>query len=400
MTGKHVRPRSRLMAPSSTVDPGKGLHPGLVPSSSLPVHGIGLVVFGAALLAFHGNGTLGLTPLTGYLSYTFIAALGTLLLALRSQRGGTLPLAALLIWALLFRALAVSAPPLMEDDVYRYLWDGWVTLDRGSPYGVTPATYFHEDALPAVWEQILGQVAYPEIPTAYGPAAQWLFAALATVLPGALWPLQLLALLADLAVLALVLRLVPMPRRGLAVLLYGWCPLVVKEFANSAHIDIIGVFLLILALVATGRGRQALGGVCLALAIGIKPFAILAAPGVLLRREGSTQWPRPSRWPRPCWGGIAGLVLTLLLVSVPLDLAAALAPEGLGAMATTWVFNAPLHEWLLQSAGPVGRARVALLLLLAAALVMAWLWLRPQNDLSAARAPWASWPLLPCFALL
>ena len=66
----------------------------------------------------------------------------------------------------------------------------------------------------------------------------------------------------DLATGGLVLLLLRQTGRPLGMfVLYAWCPLVLKEFANSGHLDVIAVFLTTLAMwlavrsAACGRGR-------------------------------------------------------------------------------------------------------------------------------------------------
>ena len=329
----------------------------------------------------------------GYLVVTGLAAAIIALLARAQQRApGFLNLGGLLFWALAFRLAALSAAPLMEDDPYRYLWDGWVTLSLGSPYGVAPASFFDSALVPEDWESVLDAVAYPAVPTAYGPTAQGLFALSAQLFATSSWPLQCLALAGDLAILGLLLCLVPARQRPWVALLYGWCPLVIKEFANSAHIDSVGVALLLAALALTHRARGVPSGALLALAVGVKPFALLAAP-FLLANQRARGAIAALRWP----AALASL-MTFALIAWPLGLDRALAPAGLAAMAGSWVFNAPLHEAVLRCCGATARQGVGLALLLGvgAFLMFAWWrWLRAADDL---RAP-GRWPLLEVFGL-
>lgn len=329
----------------------------------------------------------------GYLMVTGLAGGVTLLLALRAlQRPSALPVAALLCWALAFRLVALSAPPLMEDDPFRYLWDGWVTLSLGSPYGVPPAAFFDSPAVPERWESVLDAVAYPQVPTVYGPFAQALFALSVGAFDTAVWPLQGIALTGDLAILVLLLRLVPAGRRPLVALLYGWSPLVIKEFANSAHIDSVGVALLLAAIALASRGRGLPSAVLLGLAVAVKPFALLAAPFLL------TSW--APAVPRPVLRWLAALVLavTVLLIAWPLGAYQALAPEGLGVMASGWVFNAPLHQALLHCCGTSLRRVVGAALALAVGVFVLASWWRRYRR--AADQGVEQWPLWEAFGLL
>ena len=51
--------------------------------------------------------------------------------------------ARLIVWVvavgLIARGVMFSTEPILEDDHYRYLWDGGVTAHRFNPYGYSPA---------------------------------------------------------------------------------------------------------------------------------------------------------------------------------------------------------------------------------------------------------------------
>src|SRR5207249_1533845 len=60
----------------------------------------------------------------------------------------------------------------------------------------------------------------------------------------------------DLATLGLVITLLRFTGRPVGwSLAYGWCPLVIKEFAHSGHLDALAVFLTMLALSLAVRAR-------------------------------------------------------------------------------------------------------------------------------------------------
>jgi len=124
-------------------------------------------------------------------------------------------------FAVAFRALGLIAYPVLEDDHFRYLWDGFVFMELGNPYGIAPAEFFAADApllLSDRFEAILDGINYPQVPTVYGPTAQLVFAAAYLLAPGAIWPVQLICIMADLAIVLMLLRLVPLLARARPVL--------------------------------------------------------------------------------------------------------------------------------------------------------------------------------------
>ena len=121
----------------------------------------------------------------------------------------------------------------------------------------------------------------------------------------------------------------------LPLVAYAWNPLVIKEFAGSAHLDAVLVFLL-LAAVCAGRKTSGLWLVAAAL---VKPVPVAFIPA-LYKRFG--------------WAVLLFPAAALALIVVD-------TPEGMKAYAQHWVFNPALSRLLPDS-------RVLQLLLPAAAV--------------------------------
>ena len=231
--------------------------------------------------------------------------------------------AAIWIWifAVLFRLVMLRSTPIQEVDIYRYLWDGVVFANGVSPYKYAPEEILQhipvaEDPHAAVHlpkdlrtlalvaasnpniRQVLGRVHFRQIPTVYPPVSQLGFAAVTSVTPAAatveqrLLRMRVWLVLCDLGalgVLALLLRRLHWHPAG--ALIYGWCPLVVKEIANSGHLDSMAVFATMCGVYGTVRCWQAmqqrstyvwaiLSGVCIALGIGAKIYPVALVPWV------------------------------------------------------------------------------------------------------------------------
>ena len=80
-------------------------------------------------------------------------------------------------------------------------------------------------------QSVLHGINYPELPTIYAPVTQAIFLLGYWLQPGSVAVLQAILIGLDLAAVALLLRLAPARN----VLLYAWCPLVIKEIAFTAH---------------------------------------------------------------------------------------------------------------------------------------------------------------------
>ncbi len=184
----------------------------------------------------------------------------------------------ILFWAIAFRLIGLFSPAILEDDFNRYLWDAYIFSETGSPYGVPPAVYFDASHLAEQWHQVLDGINYPEITTIYAPGLQYTFLLAYNIQPASLLALKGLFLLADLLIIGLLMRRIKIQY----LLLYAWCPLLIKEVAFSAHADIIGILFLLLAIYYGEKKQAWLCGITLALAISCKPFALLLIP-ILLR---------------------------------------------------------------------------------------------------------------------
>ena len=167
-------------------------------------------------------------------------------------------------FAILFRAVLLLSEPIQEVDAYRYVWDGKVIAAGVSPFRYSPdevmaADAAHPDdelaALARVRDRshanrrILSRVHFGELTTVYPPVSQTVFAVAALVTPdrtsvqNQLRIMKCFIVAFDLGTLWLLMRLLMRVGRPAEwSIVYGWCPLVMKEFANSGHLDSIAVF--------------------------------------------------------------------------------------------------------------------------------------------------------------
>ena len=230
------------------------------------VDACGLVCLtGYAALAWYSHGTVRAPELPGFfLLLGWVSVPLLVVFACFRQQPGTLPVGRLIFWALLFRCCGLFGIPLFEDDWFRYLWDGYRFAESGTPYGWAPADSFNDPGVPVQFQRILDQVNYPDLPTIYGPASQYAFLLSYYLKAGSLIPLQLLFICFDILLIRLLLCAAPAGY----VLLYAWCPLVIKEIAFTAHPDGMGACLLLAAVLLRRREYICGAAACLALAVG------------------------------------------------------------------------------------------------------------------------------------
>lgn len=269
-----------------------------------------------------------------FLVATALMLLAAVLVVWRYHRDEQrIPFLWLFLSAAVLRLVSLVGEPLFEDDYFRYLWDGYQTVTTLDPYTLAPAEFFDLD-VPEIFEPILSLINYPEIATVYGPVTQWIFALGYLLDPGEVWPLQLFAGMADLLVLFLLYRL----GAGNALLFYAWSPLLLKEFALTAHPDIFAILGVMISIYALSRRHVLLAGVFLGLSFGAKVFAILTLPYLL-----------SVKWSIRMWVSLVGAFsCTLLAITWWFGSFQIWLPEGLLAMADSWLFNAGVYLVLLN----------------------------------------------------
>lgn len=344
-----------------------------VPTRTLVDASGALCTLGYATLAYlaRQSGEPGLLAFYGIVAWTALPAFALYFCAVR--RDEPIPMARLLFWAVAFRLCGLVGGPLYEDDFFRYLWDGYRFATAGTPYGVAPEAFFLDETVPRTLQAALDQINHPELPTIYGPTTQLLFLLGYWIQPGSVTTLQGLLIAVDLATIGLLLRLAPARN----VLLYAWCPLVVKEIAFTAHPDGLGVCLLLAAIVLVSGRHRALAAACLGLAVGAKVFALVLVPLVLIRAK-------VHHW--------LYFAVTLLLLYAPFALTGGTDLDSLVVFAREWEFNSAAFGVLTTVLAPT-HAKVVL----AAACGVFWVWVyrrQRQDGNSVPRGDWVYGVLL------
>jgi hypothetical protein len=172
---------------------------------------------------------------------------------------------------ILSRIVLWFSDPVLETDFYRYLWDGRVLAHGINPYLYAPL----DPALDQVDALYRSYINWAQFRTIYPPVTQFVFALGHLVAADSLLALKVLFTLFDLAtgfILIQWLRHLHVDTRW--SLLYFLNPLVLKEVANSAHMDSIPVFFSFTALflMSTASARRRLWAwIALASAAGVAP---------------------------------------------------------------------------------------------------------------------------------
>jgi hypothetical protein len=288
------------------------------------------------------------------------------------QKAGVFPrFAECFFWALAARLAGLFAEPILEDDHFRYLWDGYIFATTGNPYLTSPMEWFGTDGVDAPYDWFLSNINHPEISTIYGPGAQMLFLLNQLLGGGSLVPLKMMIIIADLVAGWFIYR----QAGSKASALFLMCPLLIKEGSINGHFDSIAIALMLaaLSLKPSERGRLLALGL-LAFASSIRPFAILMLPILLLkpRLEGALRKQLVSQFPRIA---VEGIVFSLILLLLYLPFGLHVAGGSTLIFGKNWEFNSSLYA-LFALALDGGSSRIlvgSLFVILAAALYLHYL---------------------------
>ncbi|MFD0370364.1 polyprenol phosphomannose-dependent alpha 1,6 mannosyltransferase MptB [Streptomyces sp. NPDC127114] len=293
-------------------------------AGTLPVRG------GAGLWQPHGTGATVAGSVLAYLGLTLLVVAwwqyGRVLRAGRAAAGGGagpgagaragvgaaragVGLGATLCW---WVAPLLLAPPLYSADVYSYIAQGAMVLEGHDVYAAGPAVLGPGELGYDAAASVGGH--WTDTPAPYGPVFLLVAQAVVGLTGGAVVPavlgMRLVALLALALIVWAVRGLAPEGRRDGAVWLAALNPLLLVHVVGGLHNDgLMAGLLLAGVLLAVRRGRWAVGGAVIGLAMMIKSPAALGLlfVGIVVARRR---------------GGAAGLAKGLLPGAVAVAVAA------------------------------------------------------------------------------
>jgi hypothetical protein len=265
--------------------------------------------------------------------------------ALNSVNAGSM-LGFMLFMGLVFRLVMFFSTPMLEDDYFRYLWDGAVTANGINPYKYSPEDVIQNRGVPEELLKLAGdsgdiikRINHPHIRSIYPPVTQTLFALSYLIKPFNLTPWRAIMLVFDIATLVLILYSLSLLRLPLIYsIVYWWNPLLVKEVYNSGHLDVLVLPFALGGVLLALKTRYFGSLASLAAGIGVKIWPafliplvlrpVLSSPGKLLR-------------------AVILLILLMCVLFLPLYLSAPDGSSGLIAYGGSWENNDSIFRILI-----------------------------------------------------
>lgn len=252
----------------------------------------------------------------------------------RSTRATTI---LLIFAAIAFRATLWPMEPTLSDDLHRYRWEAKVQSQGWNPYAIAP----QDGRLVSLRDKYYEIMPGREIPAIYPPVSELVFRATWRFFPGPV-AFKVPFAVADLLVMLLLAWMFREGEdRNFRLAIYAWNPLVIVEFAGSAHNDVLAVLGIVCGL-AMVKKWPVLSNVPIALAAMAKVFPAILLP-VWIRRAG---WPGK----RAGWWAAGLAAFTGLAVLAPYWSGLGMLHSNLTYYEATWKnYHASLYtviDWL------------------------------------------------------
>ncbi|MBK7499618.1 MAG: hypothetical protein IPI19_11055 [Ignavibacteriales bacterium] len=244
------------------------------------------------------------------------------------------------------RFLLIPTTPAIEDDFYRYHWDGAVTANGFNPYKYSPKEVLDKSSsvpneLILLGEQsgeILKNVNNPKLKSLYPSISQGLFALSYLISPWNLFVWKLLLLIGDIVLLFFLLKVLKELKLPLVFAGIYWLnPIVIHEFFNAAHMDLFVILFMVISIYLLLKKNYLGSIIFLAIAVGIRVYPIILFPLYI-----SFMW---SDKKEVLKSTILFGVLNFIIF-IPVILAGSYQSSGFAKYAGNWINNAALFDLL------------------------------------------------------
>ena len=183
------------------------------------------------------------------------------------------------------RVVLLFSLPNLSDDLYRFLWDGRLTLAGIHPFAHPPVWFVENQVFQSgITPELYAQLNSPRYFTVYPPVCQAVFALAAWVAPNSIWggmlAIKLFLLVCEIGTIALLRKfsaysspLTPHPS-----LLYALNPLLILEVVGNCHFEGAMIFFLVAGLWLLKRGGVVAPAALWALAVASKLVPLMFVP--------------------------------------------------------------------------------------------------------------------------
>ncbi len=256
----------------------------------------------------------------------------------------------ILLWiisvGLTLRIITIFSTPILEDDYFRYLWDGAVTANRMNPYDYSPQEVINDAKIPRLLQTlaeesggIVQKINHPQLRTIYPPIAQGAFAIAHWIDPWSIFSWRVLLLAFDILTILLLLKILRnLKFSPIYLLIYCWNPLLVKEIYNSGHMDVIAFPFVLGALLLFMNKSYLWSVLVLSLSMGVKLWPLALMPLIIRPLLSNT---------KRLFAGLGLFLLIFVVLTLPYYFSGINEGSGLIAYGQSWQNNDSLFKLIL-----------------------------------------------------
>ena len=191
----------------------------------------------------------------------------------------------------LFRLFVLFAFPNLSDDVFRFVWDGRLTVNGENPFLHMPSWYLEsKNIIPGLNQELYDQLNSHEYFTVYPPILQYIFAFSVWLFPNDIYAstivMKCFIFLAECGSIAILLKLFKQFEiHAKYIAIYALNPLVIIELTGNLHFEGLMIFFLLFAIWLLAKNKVILSAGAMSFAICIKLLPLMFLP-FLIKRLG------------------------------------------------------------------------------------------------------------------
>ena len=185
--------------------------------------------------------------------------------------------------ALMCRGLLIFTTPNLSDDIYRFLWDGYLTAQGISPLEYLPSYLMENKVLESTYlKELYPMLNSPDYYTVYPPLAQVTFvlaSVFAKSLVGQIIWIKIILFVFEIGniwVILKILRVLRLPERN--VMWYALNPLVMIEVMGNVHYEGVLLFFLLVSIFLSLNRQFIASGIAMASSIASKLTSAMYLP--------------------------------------------------------------------------------------------------------------------------
>lgn len=191
---------------------------------------------------------------------------------------------------ILCRLILFFGLPALSDDIYRFIWDGYLLKEGISPYADLPRNYLGSGTtIPGLTKELFQHLNSPEYFSIYPPFNQFIFW-LSVQIDGS-WLLSAniirsLLFLADIGSFLMLRQLLSIKKMDPALAKWYFLnPLVILEFTGNLHFEGLVVFFLICGLYFLFKKQFVFSGLGFGMAIATKLLPLIYLPALFFGQK-------------------------------------------------------------------------------------------------------------------